>query len=230
MPSSGFQFAAPPLTYLVKRLIIVLVCAYVAQLVLRTWLPVVEVLALSPGQPWVWQLLTYPLVNNSDPFSVLFGMLMLWFGLSPFELAHGTRRAVQLCLVVTLGASVPADALGFVLSPAYPLWGASPLYLGGFTASAWQYRNHRLSFFGILPMTGLQFLLLLLGLSVVGFLYNRNATALVADLGAMAAALGFMRWLDRPAPRKPSRRPAARPSGFKVIQGGGQDDRPKWLN
>jgi membrane associated rhomboid family serine protease len=230
VPSSGFQFAAPPLTYLVKRLIIVLVCAYVAQLIVRTWLPVVEVLALSPGQPWVWQLLTYVLVNNSDPLSVLFGMLMLWFGLSPFEIAHGTRRAAQLCVVVALGASVPADLLGFVLSPAYPLWGASPLYLGGFAASAWQYRSHRISFFGILPMTGKQFLLLLLGLSVVGYLYNRNATALVADLGAMAAALGFMRWLDRPAPRKPPRRPAARPSGFKVIQGGGQDDRPKWLN
>jgi hypothetical protein len=230
MANSGFQFAAPPLTWLVKRVIIGLVCAYVAQLVLRGFWPVVELLALTPGTPWLWQLLTYVLVNADKPISVLFGMLMLWWALSPFELAHGTRRTVQLCFAVVLGASVPAEAIGFAVDLPYPLWGASPLWLGGFTASAWQYRHHRLSFFGILPMSGMQFLLLLLGLSVADFLWGRNATALIGDLGAMAASLAFMRWLDRPAPRKPPRRPAARPSGFKVIQGGAESDRPKWLN
>ena len=230
MPSSGFQFSSPPLTWLVKRMIIVLVCAYVAQLALRSWLPLVELLALSPGRPWAWQLLTYVMVNASDPFSVAIGMLMLWWGVSPFELSHGTRRAAQLCFVVALGASVPADLLGFVLPNAAPLWGTSSISLGGFAASGWQLRSQRLSLFGILSMTGMQFLMLLLAFSVVSFLYSGNATGLAADLGAMAAALAFMRWLDRPAPRKPPRRPAARPPGFKVIQGGAPDDRPKWLN
>jgi hypothetical protein len=230
VPSSGFQFSSPPLTWLVKRLIIVLVSVYVAQLALRSWLPLVDLLALSPGEPWAWQLLTYVLVNASDPFGVLLGMVFLWWGVAPFELSHGTRRTAQLCVVVALGASIPADLLGFVLPNLAQLWGASALTLGGFAASGWQLRNQRLSIFGIASMTGLQFLLFLLAFSVVVFLYSGNVTGLAADLGAMAAAIAFMRWLDRPAPRKPPRRPAARPSGFKVIQGGAPDDRPKWLN
>lgn len=230
MANSAFQFAAPPLTWLVKRLIIVLAGAYVAQLALRSWLPLLDLLALSPGEPWVWQLLTYVLVNGADPFSVLLGMVFLWWSLSPFELSHGTRRTAQLCVAVALGASIPADLLGFVLPATSQLAGAGALTLGGFAASGWQLRHQRLSLFGIVAVTGMQFLLFLLAYSVVMFLYTASAVGLAADLGAMAAAIAFMRWLDRPAPRKPPRRPAARPSGFKVIQGGGESDRPKWLN
>lgn len=230
MANTAFQFAAPPLTWLVKRLIIVLVGSYIAQLALRAWVPLVDLLALSPGEPWVWQLVTYVLVSASDPFSVLLGMVFLWWSLSPFELTNGTRRTAQLCAVVILGASVPADLLGFVLPESSRLWGAGTLTLGGFAAGGWQVRNQRLSLFGIFALSGKQFLWFLLAFSVVMFLYTGSAIGLAADLGAMAAAIAFLRWLDRPAPRKPPRRPAARPSGFKVIQGGAESDRPKWLN
>jgi hypothetical protein len=233
VPPSRLQFAAPPLSPIVKRLIIGLLCAYVAQLLLDNWLGVnvTQLLALNPGRPWVWQLVTYVLVSGSDPMQLLFGLLMLWWGLSPFELANGTKRTWQLCLVAILGASIPADLIGFVLPASHLFLGAGPLWLGAFTAGGWQNRNQRLSFWGVLPMTGLQFLLLLLAYSVLSFLWNKDLIGLVGDLGAMAAALVFARWLDRPAPRRPPRKASARGSGFKVIQGGGNDDdKPKWLN
>lgn len=234
MPRSPFQFAAPPITPFIKRLLIVLFAAFVAQLLLGNWLgmPVVQMLALTPGAPWAWQLLTYVLINDAHPMPMLFTLLMLWWALSPFELANGTKRVIQLCVVSALGASIAADLVGFALpAVARLLVGAGALWMGGFTATAWQARTQRMSLFGVLPMTGLQFLLLLLAYSVLVFLATKDVIGLVADLGAMAASLAFVRWIDRPAPRRPQRKASARGSGFKVIQGGGaDDDKPKWLN
>jgi hypothetical protein len=82
-------------------------------------------------------------------------------------------------------------------------------------------------------MTAKQFLLLLLGMSVLMFLASKNHTQLIADLGAMGGGIGFVRWMKRPRTPRPARKPGARGRGLKVIRGGGaseDEDRPKWLN
>ncbi len=235
MPQYGRpQLALPRLSAVVKKLILGLLAAYVLQLVLQNWMgiPVVGLLAMTPAGPGLWQLVTYVLIDGSgNPLMFLFGLLIIWWTLSPFEIGYGAKRTLQLCLCSLLGASVPAYLMGFVLPGSPPLFGSSPLWFGGLAATTWLYRDQQMSLFGVMPMSGKQFLWLLLGLSVLFFVFDKNHTQLIASLGAMAGAIAFARWMKRPRRPQTVRRPSQRPSGFKVIQGGGGDDgRPKWLN
>jgi hypothetical protein len=228
------QFALPRLSAIVKKLIIGLFSAYVLQLVLENWLavPVGDLLALTPAGPALWQLITYVLVDRGNPMMFLIGLLFLWWALSPFEIGYGPKRTLQLCLASALSASVPAYLAGFALPGSPQLYGSSALWFGGIAATTWIYRDQQMSLFGLFTTTARQFLALMIGISVLMFLASKNHTQLVADLGAMGGGIAFVNWMKRPRRPKPMRRPAARPRGFKVIEGGGggDDDRPKWLN
>ena len=215
---------------MVKWLLIVLSCAYVAQLLLVNWLhiPVSGMLALTPGGLGLWQLATYVLVDLGDPIFFALGLLFLWWALTPFERAFGPTRTLQLCLVSTFGASVPVYLVGLAI-PSPPLFGASALWFGAIAATTWSQGDRQLSLFGLFSLSARQFLWLVVGLLVLRFLANKDHTQLIAGLGAMGAGIGFVNWLRRPRGRRtPGRRTSARPSPFKVVKGG--DDRPKWLN
>lgn len=217
---------------MVKNLLIVLLVCYVTDLVLQRTVgfSLSNLLALSPGQPWVWQLVTYVFVDLNSPIGFMVGLLFVWWALSPFEIAYGSTRTLQLCLATVLAASIPAWLFGFVMhSPA--LFGSNVLVYAGLAAQTWPQRDQQTSFFGIISMTGRQFLWLLVGISVLMFLYYPDHTRLIADLSAIAGGIGFIRWIKRPRTPKVTRKPSPKPRTFKVIQGGGsEDDRPKWLN
>ena len=234
MPSyGGPQLALPRLTQVVKKLIIGLFVAYVAQLILDKWLNfnVAGLLALSPGGPGLWQLVTYVLVDLSDPVMFFVGLLFLWWALSPFEVGYGPQRTLQLCLVTALSASLPAYALGLVVHGSPPLYGSSSLWFGGIAATTWLFGDRPMSLFGLFTMSAKQFLWLLLGMSVLMFIASKDHTRLVADLGAIGGGVGFVRWIKRPRTPNAPRKSAPRPPGIKVIQGGLDDNgRPKWLN
>jgi membrane associated rhomboid family serine protease len=129
-------------------------------------------------------------------------------------------------LASVLGASVPAWIVGFALDTATPLYGATPLLYGGIAAMCWLDLSRPVSLFGALTMTAQQLLLLLVGIAVLMFLFDKNVNHLVGELGALGGGILYARWLRRPrTPRKPppSRRPP-RSGGFKVIKGG-QDEK-----
>jgi hypothetical protein len=217
----------PRITPTVKQILIALVAAFVIQVVLENWLDVRVFgwLAMSPGELMPWQLLTYVLVDRNNPILFLVGLLFIAWSLSTFELTFGRTRALQLCVIAGLSASVPAWMLGLVLTGAPPLYGANALWYGSIAAITWIDRHRPMSLFGVLPMTAQQFLLLLVGISVLMFLTTKNETAFVGDLGALVGGIAMANWLRRPRrPKKPPERKKARASGFKVIQGG-QDDR-----
>jgi hypothetical protein len=227
------RLAVPRLSAVVKNLLIVLLVCYVTDLLLQrlAGFSLANLLALSPGQPWLWQLVTYVLVDRSEPLGFLFGLLFVWWSLSPFEIAYGPQRTLQLCLATIIAAAVPVWLMGFVI-PSPALSGPNVLVFGGLAATTWPQRDQPTSFFGVISMNGRQFLWLLVGISVLMFLFYANHTQLIADLCAIAGGIGFIRWIKRPRTPKISRRPAPKARGFKVIQGGGsgEDDRPKWLN
>lgn len=217
----------PRITPTVKQILIGLVAAFVLQIVLENWLDVRVFgwLAMSPGALMPWQLVSYVLVDRNHPIMFLIGLLFIAWALSMFELTFGRRRTLQLCLVVLVAASVPAWLLGLVIGGAPPLYGANPLWYGGIAAITWLDRHRPMSLFGVLPMTAQQFLLLLLGISVLMFLTSKNETAFIGDLGALAGGIAMASWLRKPRrPKKPPERKKARAGGFKVIPGG-QDDR-----
>ncbi len=217
----------PRITPTVKQILIGLLVAYVAQLVLENWLDlrVFGWLAMTPGGFMPWQLVTYVLVDRNHPVMFLLGLLFISWSLSQFDITFGPRRTWQLCFAAAVCASVPAWMLGFVLSDATPLYGATPLWYGGIAATSWLDRGRPVSLFGAVSMTAQQFLLLLVGISVMMFLASKNETQLVGDLGALGGGILFARWLRKPrGPRKPPPRKAPRTGGFKVIQGG-QDEK-----
>jgi hypothetical protein len=218
----------PRITPTVKQILIGLLVAYVAQLVLENWfeLRVFGWLAMTPGALLPWQLVTYVAVDRNNPLMFLITLLFTSWSLTTFDLTFGPRRTLQLCLASVLGASVPAWIVGFALDTATPLYGATPLLYGGIAAMCWLDLSRPVSLFGALTMTAQQLLLLLVGIAVLMFLFDKNVIHLVGELGALGGGILYARWLRRPrTPRKPppSRRPP-RSGGFKVIKGG-QDEK-----
>ena len=223
----------PRLTTFVKGLLITLFGSYVLQLVLERWqeMPVFATLALIPATMQPWQLVTYVLVDTSNPLLFIFGLLVLWWVLAPFEIGFGARRTAQLCAACVVGAAIPAWLVGFSLPNPPPLYGTGPLWMGGLAASTWLYKDRPVSLFGLGSISAQQFLLIIVGLSFLMFLFSMNYTHFVGDLGGMAGGIGFIHYLRRPRSR-PTQKPRSPKGGFRVIQGGGQkDDEPKtWLN
>jgi membrane associated rhomboid family serine protease len=231
-------FSAPPLTPLVKKMIVTLLVAFVAELVLRNFVgvEVTHLLALqatNPGIHTLWQVVTYVLVAGEAPLSMLIGLLFMWLILSPFEASFGTRRTLELCTSGVLGAAGAALVVGVAFpEPPYLLLGSHPMSYAGMAAMAQVMQRGRMMFFGVFPMTSKQLLLLLVGLSVLEFLASKNHVMLAASLGSIAAGLGYVRHMSRP-PRPPRK---GRPSNprLRVVRGGSdpsdQNDGPKWLN
>lgn len=230
------SFSLPRLTPFVKQLLIVLFACYVAILILQGWqgIPITQYVALTPGAPMVWQFVTYPLVDSGNPLFFLLGLLFLWWVLAPFEIGFGRKRTMQLCLATTLAAALPAWAIGVAIPGSPPLFGSGPLWIGGLAAGVYLYKDQPVSLFGAATMTAQQFLMLIVGLSVLMFLFSKNHTHLVADLGAIAGGIGYVDYLRRPRDGKSSKPPRKRrkSSKFRVIEGGGEGDGPggRWLN
>jgi membrane associated rhomboid family serine protease len=152
----------------------------------------------------VWQLGTYVLVDLSPPVWFLLGLLFLYWALSRFEADFGSKRTLQLCAVSALSASVPVWLIGFAVPGSPLLSGSSALWYGGMAATAWLYRDQPISLFGALTMMARQLLYLLLGLAVLGFLFDKDHSRLVGTIGALGGGIWFVRWLQRPRPRRPA--------------------------
>ncbi|MBN1652461.1 MAG: rhomboid family intramembrane serine protease [Deltaproteobacteria bacterium] len=235
------RFVFPRLTSFIKKLIIILLAAYVLELILMNFagIPLFDWLALNAsnlGVATIWQIFTYVLVDHpSAVMSLLFGLLFIWLILSPFEMLYGSKHTMQLCAVGVLSGSLSAVVIhallsGFSLGPS-GLWGSHTIAYAGMAAMAATMKGRRLSLFGLFSMTSNQLLLLLVGLSLLMFLASKNLAMLVGSLGAIAGGVWYVRWISRPRAYK-STRSQGKTTSFKVIQGGQSSNSkpPTWLN
>jgi membrane associated rhomboid family serine protease len=229
-------FSVPPLTPLVKQLLILLFAAFVLEVMLPASVRagMVALLTLDPDHlsPLTLpQLVTYVLVEERNLNGMLFGMVFTWLIVSPFEATFGKRATIELVLAGILGGSLAVLIVSQIASMApYRFFGSFPIAYAGMTAMAQVMRGGRMMFFGILPMTSKQLLLVIVVLAVVQYGISRDHLVLAATLGSMLAGAGYVRYMARPPrPSKPKRPGAGR---FRVLRGGadGDDDRPKWLN
>lgn len=233
--NNGVQFSPPPLTPFVKRLIITLASAFVAELVLENFLhvEVIKWLALSPsslGIHTVWQVFTYVLVEPPQAVgSVLLGLLFMWFIMSPFEQRFGSRRTLELATCGTLAASFSSVLVGAVVADSPLLFGSNAIAYAGMAAMARSIGNGRLSFFGLFQLTPNQLLGLLAGLATLNYLSTRNHTHLVAAFAALGAGVGYVEWM-RKGPAMFKRSTKTRRGGLRAVSGGRDSERPKWLN
>jgi membrane associated rhomboid family serine protease len=116
-------FRFPPLTPFVKKLLIALFGAWIAQIILQNWagVPMFELLALNTGSVGVatlWQLGTHVFAFPTGPqavFSMLIVLLFLWWMLAPFEQRFGQKRTIQLCVVAAMSAALLALVVGMVV-------------------------------------------------------------------------------------------------------------------
>ncbi len=232
------MFSFPPLTPFVKKLIITLLAAFVLELLLKNFagVDVIGLLALDPvhlGPQTLLQLVSYVLIEDPRAgMSMLIGLLFMWLILSPFEASFGPRRTLALALCGVLGAGLAA-ILGAAVAPipGYLYLGSQAIAYAGMAAMAQVMRRGRMMFFGVLPLTSAQLLLVLVGICVLDFLASKDHIRLTGSLGAILAGIGYARYLSRPArPSQPKRSTGPR---FRVLRGGGgaaDGDRPKWLN
>ena len=232
------MFRFPPLTPLVKKILIALFGAWIIQILLQNWagVPMFEVLALHTGSVGIatlWQLGTHVFAFPTGPqavFSMLITLVFLWWMLAPFEQRFGQKRAFQLCVVTALAAAVLGLIVGAVAPNPRPLYGAQAIVMGTIAAFAWSYRGQgRMSFFGVIDMKPVHIIYLVLALSALMFITSGDAVGLAADLGAIGGGMGFIEWLKRPPKRRRRPRRRKKQSSFDVVQGGRADE-PRWLN
>jgi len=234
-------FSAPPLTPVVKKLLIALFAAFVLELLLQNFLgiAIVRLLALDPihiGPKTAFELFSYVLIDDlHTPFSLVIGLLFMWLIMSPFEAAFGRKHTLELIAAGTLGGSLAAIALGQIAPiPGYLFAGSHTIAYAGMVAMAQVMGSgRRMLLFGAIPLTSQQLMLVLAGLSFLNYLVTKDHIGLAGSLGAMGAGVAYVKYMARaPRPVAPKRPNATR---FRVVRGGGgrsndDDDRPKWLN
>ncbi len=238
----------PPLTPLLRNLLVALVALYVVQLVLQSWLgmPILALCALhAPASPMgltgmfrPWQPVTALLFNTMQPTAAFFDWLMLWFFLPPALSTLGRRETAKL-----LGTSwVVGVLVGFGLAWVGIVHAAS-IYVGITCITvclvvvfAMANPQAQIRLFFVLPIRAIWVLYLELFLLSLYFLAYRDLESAI-NLGGWATAVAWMygggstrqlllrlklRWLQRAKRRQAGGR-------FEVIEGGrgrrgGHDD------
>jgi membrane associated rhomboid family serine protease len=190
---------------------------------------------LTSGQ--AWRLVTWAFVQG-DPFTLLFGGLMLYWLVPQLSYTWGERRVLGLWLGITFGASVVTLALALVWPPArLPHLGLWPTANALLLMWAMLYPEQQVNIWGVLPVTGRTLaLMVVFGTVLYGlagaFTPHFAALGLGWFLGRGRLPTGRWKlqardwWAEREFKRK-SRH-------LKVVDKGGRDkdkdEPPRWMN
>lgn len=236
------RFAFPPLTPVVRAILVVLLSSFVLQTLLEAMsgVPVFESLALSvdPGLHTLWQWATYVLVEYPTERAVLNRALTLFFvylWLAPVELEHGRNRTLGLAAAGVVGGALLAGVFGFVVPQlAVPLAGGSTITWACIAALAVRTRGAPLNWFLLPSMNAWALAGVFLVYEALQCAWMGTPTPLLSSIGAFAAGILYTRHIERPS--RPAKKPGGGgkrrgPSHLSVIHGGQSDDeRPRWLN
>ena len=187
------QMYLPPMTKVNKYLLIALVGSFVILSILQKaiGLPVSSLLALSAeriGSGFIWQLVTYPLVNF-QVMGVVFTGLLLWFIGSDLETLWGTKKYMAYVFIMTVFSGVGFLILSLFMSGG-AFFGMSFLSSALCVSYAVLYPNRVFQFFMVIPVKAKYFCMILAGISVYqGLIASGGATALTQLL---AMGLGYL--------------------------------------
>lgn len=199
-------------------------------------------LVLRSGE--LWRLVTWPFFQP-DPLSLVLAGLMVWTTGQQLSYAWSERRfAVRFVqYVLAAGAVSTLAALGWDRAAAIQHVGIWPVVDALFVVSAMMAADSQVSLFGVLPMTGRTFALLITGgtlLFAVAALRHGGAgpAAFIPHLAAIGLAWIHVRGVStgtgrtwRQAKRWWRERDVRRRSKhLKVVRKNGSDGRSDWLN
>jgi membrane associated rhomboid family serine protease len=120
-----------------------------------------EWLVASPSQVFdhyrVWTLVTSPLLEINF-ISLLFTGLMMWMLMPTLERFWGTARFFRFAIITSLAGTIVGTLAGLALGSDVPITGLAPMIYGGVVAFGVIYARQPVQFFGVLPLSGRQFM------------------------------------------------------------------------
>ncbi len=204
--------------------------------------------ALEPVQIWrgeLWRLVTWPFFQP-DPLSLVLAGLMVWTTGQQLSYAWSERRFALRILQDVVAAAVVSTLAGLVWDRASMIAhvGMWPVVDALFVVSAMMAADSQVSLFGVLPMTGRTFALLITGATVLFAVaefrhgIGPGPAAFIPHLAAIGLAWIHVRgvsvgtgrtwrqakrwWRDREMRR--------RSRHLKVVRKNGSDGSSDWLN
>lgn len=229
-PGGTGTIGMPPLSPWVRNTLIALFALYVVELIAKNaWAGLYDTLALWPFghgfQPW--QPLTRYFVQGPHVFSVMIGLLVLYFALPLTSRMLDQRQASQAAAAAFVGGtllSLGMAALGLVSGPAL---GWTALSLVVFTLFGLSMPTSEIRLFFVLPVKGIWFAYGAGILSVLLVLADRSMGA-ADQLGAWGAVMAWWFLLGPGGRRRQliqkSRKIERELEKFQVIQGGRNRD------
>jgi membrane associated rhomboid family serine protease len=243
----GMTFAAPPLTPMIKRILITLVIAFVVQMfielvaggweLLRGWVALVPAVAILRLR--VWELATYALLHGGL-FHLLFNLLGLWMFGGDVERVLGSRGVLRYFLVCVIGGGLLHSVVALVIgggAALVPVVGASAGILGLVLAFA-LFFPHRQVFIFPLPFPIKAWVMAVIfgaidlysaisatGAQLQGRAPAGGGVAFIAHLGGMLAGWLYLKGFIRPGGWGRGSWFRSRRKGFRVVDG---DRRDRW--
>ncbi len=146
------------------------------------------------GKLWLWQFVTYMFLHSvSDPWHIIFNMLVLWMFGSEVEKAMGTRRFLTMYFT----AGIFAGIFGCLFTPNNPILGASGAIFAVEIAFAMFYPNSTIIFF-VFPIKAKYLVMIFAGITVINCLMPTGGNvAHFAHLGGLLYGFLFIRYEPR---------------------------------
>ena len=188
---------------------------------------------------FVWTLVTSPLLEVSF-LSLLFNGFLMWMLIPILERFWGTARFYRFFVATTVVATLGGTAGAYLLGVGRPIHGLGPFMLAAVVAFGVIYARQPVQFFGVLPLSGRQFMLGMLGFTVLFVVLQGLWEQGAADAGAVATAfvmtskrwspaLAWKRWRIARARAQLTVIQGGSPGRAKAAKSANADDQ-KWLN
>jgi membrane associated rhomboid family serine protease len=196
-----------------------------AQVALAQWL-----VASTDGiwrQGKIWQLVTGPLIEPQF-IGLVFQALMLWIFLPALESWWGTKRFVQFAVITSVTGVFVGSLAGLLLGQNAVITGLSAFIFAGIVAFGVLFADHKVRFFGVVPMTGKQLTIGIVGFMAVFIVIGKqwavgagNAAAMLVAWGMVSGKLAPQLWYLKLKQRWLRRK-------LKVVRD--RDDDHRWMN
>lgn len=233
------SFGVPPMTPMVKALLIANVAVYLVQWIvafstgtdlLTRYLGVSAVGVVGHGM--IWQPATYMFLHSvTGPFHLLFNMLILWMLGGELERFWGRRSFLRYYLVTGVGAGIAAVVLGWLWRGAgIPTIGASGAIYGLILAYGMIFGDRVMLFMLMFPMKARTFAIVLFAVAFLSaFSPSSGGVSHIAHLGGMVTGFVFLKraWRLGPLSRELRWKMARRK--FRVVDRD-RKDRDPWVH
>ena len=205
----------------------------------KTKATMAQYLIASPSQVFeeyrVWTVVTSPLLETNF-ISLLFTGLMMWMLIPTLERFWGTKRFVRFVLITSIVGVIAGCLVGLATGRDAPMHGFAPMIYASVVAFGIIYARQPVQFFGVLPLSGRQFMFGILGFVALFVLlqglWEQGAGFAAAMLAA--AIMNSKRWSPGLAWKR--WRIARARAKLSVLEGGAPKkpakprDEQRWLN